>query len=182
MRTYEFTIIASGLNPDSDGFADRFFENGCDDATLSFQRGVIVLEFGREARNFVHAVVSAVFDVMRTGAKIERIEPDYLVSLSEIAKRSGLSRSAVSLFAKGERGADFPLPIARVTTDSPLWDWVDVSRWMRQRGKISSSVVVEAQVVRTLNRVTVERALDEELAPLEAVLLKTMREQEGVAL
>ena len=54
-------------------------------------------EFGREARNFVHAVVSAVFDVMRTGAKIERIEPDYLVSLSEIAKRSGLSRSAVSL-------------------------------------------------------------------------------------
>ena len=46
MRTYEFTIIASGLNPDSDGFADRFFENGCDNATLWFQRGVTCLSLG----------------------------------------------------------------------------------------------------------------------------------------
>jgi hypothetical protein len=32
------------------------------------------------------------------------------------------SSFAISLFAKGERGKDFPAPVAKVTTESPLWD------------------------------------------------------------
>ena len=31
MKTHEFTIVASGLDPEMDGYEDRFFEAGCDD-------------------------------------------------------------------------------------------------------------------------------------------------------
>ena len=58
MKTHEFTIVASGLDPEADGYEDRFFEAGCDDATLSFQKGVIIAEFAREAVSFSKAVTT----------------------------------------------------------------------------------------------------------------------------
>ena len=103
MKTYEFTIIASGLDTEADDFEDHFYGAKCDDATVAVIKGKIVLEFAREARNFAHALASAIIDVRRAGAKIERIEPDYLVSLSDIAQRSDLSRSAISHYAAGNR-------------------------------------------------------------------------------
>jgi hypothetical protein len=33
MKIFEFSIIASGLDPEAEDFADRFFDAGCDDAT-----------------------------------------------------------------------------------------------------------------------------------------------------
>jgi hypothetical protein len=77
--------FASGLNPEARDFEDRFFEAGCDDATISFQKGVIILEFAREASNFIKALASAPSDVQRAGARVERIEPDHLVSVADIA-------------------------------------------------------------------------------------------------
>jgi hypothetical protein len=151
MKRFPFTIIASGLDPEAEDFVDRFFNAGCDDATISFQKGVIVLEFEREARNFAHALVSAMHDVQRAGARVKHVEPDYLVSSADIARRAELSRAATSLFAKGERGHDFPAPVARVTTENPLWDWVQVARWMFRRRTISRAVLVEAKLVQEAN-------------------------------
>lgn len=151
MKVYEFSIIASGPNPEADDFEDRFFEAGCDDATISFQKELVILEFAREAKNFAHALTSAFADVLKAGAKVERFEPDYLVSLSDIAARSGLSRAAISLYWKGERGKGFPCPIARVTSESPLWDWVDVARWMHKNSKLSHEAVLEARMMREAN-------------------------------
>jgi hypothetical protein len=156
MNKYEFTIIASGLDPNSADFADRFFDAGCDDATIAFVKGVIVLEFEREARNFAHALISAVQNVQQAGATVKHIEPDYLVSLSDIADRCKISRAAVSLFAKGKRGAGFPAPIARVTSESPLWDWVHVARWMYHRRTLSLTTLVQAKMVRDANRAVLE--------------------------
>jgi hypothetical protein len=156
MKTFEFTIIASGLDPDADDFEDRFFEAGCDDTTIAFVKGRIVIEFAREARNFSHALLSAIRDVQSAGAAIEHIEPDYLVSLSDIAERSNLSRAAVSLYAKGERGENFPAPVARVTSESPLWDWVHVARWMYSRGSISLEDLIQAKIVRDANRAVIQ--------------------------
>jgi len=153
MNSFEFAIIASGLDPQAEGFADRFFEAGCDDATLSFQKGLIVLEFARQAKNFAHALTSAFADVHKAGAKVERFEPDHLVSLTDIAARTGLSKAAISLYCKGERGADFPAPVARVTSESPLWDWVDIARWMHHNDKLSSEDVLEARLVREANTI-----------------------------
>jgi transcriptional regulator with XRE-family HTH domain len=152
MKNYVFTIIASGLDPQADDFENRFFEAGCDDATIAFQKGLIILEFARDAENFSHAIVSAFEAVQKAGAKIERFEPDYLVSLSDIADRCNLSRTMISMYCKGERGDKaFPSPIARVTSDSPLYDWVDVSRWMHKHDKVSAETVLEARMVREAN-------------------------------
>ena len=159
MKTHEFAIIASGLDPEADDFEDRFFEAGCDDATISFQKGVIVLEFAREARSFSHAMISAISDVQKAGAKVERFEPDYLVSLSDIAARSGLSRAAISLYCQGKRASGFPAPVARVMSESPLWDWVDVSRWMHKQSRVSQEVVLQARMVREANILTQAHAL-----------------------
>src|SRR5437763_4127758 len=103
MKTFEFTIVAEGLDPAADDFEDRFFDAGCADATVAFQKGAIVLEFAREAPTFLKAVTSAVADVQQAGATVKRIEPDPLVTLSEAARRAELTRAAISLYAKGAR-------------------------------------------------------------------------------
>jgi predicted DNA-binding transcriptional regulator AlpA len=151
MKNHEFTIIASGLDPEAKGFEDRFFEAGCTDATLSFQKGVIIVEFDREAVSFSRAVSTAYEDVVRTGAVVERIEPDHLVSLSEIAERAGMSRQAIFLYARAERGCDFPNPVAKVTSKHPLWDWHEVSEWLCQNDKIGREEVVRAKIVKEIN-------------------------------
>jgi predicted DNA-binding transcriptional regulator AlpA len=151
MKVHSFSIIAAGLPADFEAAAERFHEAGCDDATVSFQKGLFVIEFDREADDFARAVASAIRDVSSTGATVERIEPDPLVNASDIAQRSGLSRAAVSLYAHGERGAGFPAPVARVTTDSPLWDWADVAAWLAREKKIAPARVAEAEAIREAN-------------------------------
>lgn len=153
MKTHEFAIIASGLDPMAEDFEDTFFEAGCSDATLSFQKGAIILEFARDAETFSSAVISAFSDVMGAGAKVERFEPDPLVNLSDIAARTGLSRAALSLYASGARAAHFPPPTARVTSDSPLWDWCLVSEWMYAHHKVDQEVVIRARLMKEANRI-----------------------------
>jgi hypothetical protein len=150
MKTHEFTIVARGLSLDEKA-ADRFFEAGCDDATVSIQKGVIILEFDREAKSFFHALRSAIENVEAAGAEVVHIEPDHLVSLSDIANRAGITRAAVSNYAKGSRGKDFPAPVARVTTESPLWDWVEVARWLHRNGSLGLTDIIRARIVRFEN-------------------------------
>lgn len=151
MTTHEFTVIASGLNPEAPDYEDRFFEAGCDDATLSYQRGLIIAEFAREAPSLASAIVSAIDNVRAAGASVERVEPDYLVSLSDIADRSGLSRQAISLYARGERGADFPAPSVKVMSDRPLWDWYAVAHWLHEKALLDRGAVIAARLLREVN-------------------------------
>jgi hypothetical protein len=151
MNKHSFTIVASGLDYEAEDFEDRFFGSGCDDATISVQKGVIILDFNREARSFNHALKSAMVDIESAGAKVIHVEPDHLVSVSDIAARVGLTRSAVSHYAKGKRGTGFPAPVVRVTTESPLWDWVEVARWFRSQGRLTMCELLRARVVRSTN-------------------------------
>lgn len=75
MPIHEFCIIASGLDPEADDFEQRLYDAGCDDATVSFQGGRIILDFAREAETMGDAIASAVSDVTKAGAKPERVGP-----------------------------------------------------------------------------------------------------------
>ncbi len=150
MATHLFVIIASGLDAE-DSYEDRLFDAGCDDATVAWQKGAMILEFDREATSFSQAVASACHDVRSAGAIVERVEPDHLVSLSDIAERAGITRQAAALYSTGERGRGFPHPVARVTSKTPLWDWVDVATWLHDHGRLSEETVTEARVVRAAN-------------------------------
>ena len=148
---FEFTIIADGLDPQDEGFEALFYDAGCDDALVSFQKGHILVDFAREAASLEEAIASAVEHVMATGATIERVEPDPLVSLADIAARSNMTRAAITNYFKGYRGENFPAPVARVTTASPLWDWSDVSIWLYRHGRVARDVAVGATVFTVAN-------------------------------
>ncbi len=128
MTEFEFSIIASGLDPDAEDFADRFFDAGCGDATISFQKGHIIADFAREATSIDAAICSALENVMKAGAQVDRVEPDPLVSLSDIALRTGLSRAAITHYASGNRVGNFPPPVARVTSKTSLYRHDHLSR------------------------------------------------------
>jgi hypothetical protein len=152
MKTFEFSIIASGLDPNADDFETRFYNAGCDDALIAFQKGHIIIDFAREAKSIDAAIASAVENVCAAGAKIDRIEPDPLVNLSEIASRSEMTRAAISNYAKGDRGKkDFPAPVAKVTSDTPLYDWAAVATWMALNKKIPADLAIEAGVFKEAN-------------------------------
>jgi hypothetical protein len=151
LKAYEFSIIASGLNPEAEDFESRFFDAGCDDATVSFQKGHIIVDFSREAESIGEAIGSAVENIMAAGAHVDRIEPDPLVSLADIASRAGMTRAAMTQYSKGQRGRDFPAPVARVTSDSPLWDWASVAKWLFQNKKVERETAIEAAAVTAAN-------------------------------
>lgn len=151
MANFEFAIVASGLDPAAEDFFDRFYDAGCDDATVAFQKGHIIVDFAREAPSLAEAIASAVACVKKTGAKVERIEPDPLVSLSDMASRAGLTRAAMTNYFKGARGKDFPAPVARVTSESPLWDWATVARWMFRNDRLDRAAAIDAEIVREAN-------------------------------
>jgi hypothetical protein len=151
MKTFEFTVIITGQDIEDDDFIDAVFEAGCDDSTLSLQKGVIIADFTRESVSFSRAVIQACQQLQSTGATIERVEPDHLVSLSEIAERSNLSRQAISLYIKGDRQDHFPGPAAKVTSKHPLWDWHEVTQWLFERNYIDRKTVVQARVVKEVN-------------------------------
>lgn len=153
MPTFEFSIIATGLDPAADDFEDRFYEAGCDDALVAFQKGHIIVDFAREAETIEEALASAIEAVTAVGARVERVEPDPLVSLSDIASRAGLTRAAATNYAKGVRQEGFPAPIARITTDSPLWDWAAVSAWLFQKQRVPPLIVMQAAAVKEANTV-----------------------------
>jgi predicted DNA-binding transcriptional regulator AlpA len=151
MKTFEFSIVASGLDPEAEDFADRFFEAGCDDATISFQKGHVIVDFAREASSIDAAICSAVECVEKAGAHVDRVEPDPLVSLSDIAARTGLSRAAITNYSKGERAENFPSPVARVTSKTSLYDWAAVAAWLFQHKQLSREEAIEAEAVRVAN-------------------------------
>lgn len=151
MTVYEFSIIASGLDPAADDFEARFYDGGCDDALVSFQKGHIIVDFAREAATVDEAIASAIENVMAVGATVDRIEPDPLVSLSDIAERVGVTRQAVTMYAKGARGENFPAPSVKVTDDRPLWSWPSVAEWFFARGQLPEEALIEAIVVKEAN-------------------------------
>jgi transcriptional regulator with XRE-family HTH domain len=151
MKTFEFSVIASGLDPEAEDFAERFFNAGCDDATISFQKGHVILDFAREADSIDSAICSAIECVNAAGAQVDRVEPDPLVSLSDIASRTGLTRAAITQYSKGQRGTDFPAPIARVTSETSLYDWAEVATWLFRHEKLSREDAIEAEAVKVAN-------------------------------
>lgn len=156
MKTFEFSIIASGLDHNAEDFEARFYDGGCDDALVSFQKGHIILDFARDADTVEEAVISAIEDVLKVGARIDRIEPDPLVSLADIASRTGLTRAAMTNYSKGSRGQGFPAPVARITSDSPLWDWAAVALWLYKNRRLEKAAAVQAEAVRQANNVIAE--------------------------
>ena len=134
MTTWEFTLIVDGpdIQEDND-LLDALFEAGCDDTLVGRTNEIQYIDFDREAQSLADAVLSAVNDVESVpGLAVVRLEDGDLVSMAEIAERTGRTRESVRLLVAGERGpGDFPLPVNDPKHPNRLWRWSEVNRWMR---------------------------------------------------
>ena len=136
MPTFNFSLIVEGADLQSAEAQDALFEAGCDDATFGVVDGVQYAEFAREAGSYGQALTSALAAIRDAvpGARVIHVEPDELVTMSEIAERLGRSRESIRLLVSGERGSgDFPHPVSHVRTRNRLWPWPEVLRWFATR-------------------------------------------------
>lgn len=147
MTEYRFTLVLSG---DVEVRLDELFEAGCDDATFGSVDGVNYAEFERESVTLAAAIGSAIAAVESVpGVQVVRIEPDDLVTASEIAERLGRTRESVRLLMAGDRGqGDFPAPISHLRSRYRLWRWSDVAAWAAPS---DPSVLAQARATAALN-------------------------------
>ena len=95
MGEHQFTLVISG-DLEADATTDALFDAGCDDATFGTVDQVGYADFIREAPTLGEAVRSAIRQVESvSGLRVTRIEPDDLVTMTEIAERLGRSRESV---------------------------------------------------------------------------------------
>ena len=62
---HEFTCILDSRTALSETVEDALFEAGCDDSTLSFQDGIMSMEFCRSAASLEDAVATGCHDVKK---------------------------------------------------------------------------------------------------------------------
>jgi len=133
MTEHEFTLVIDGDLAD-EKVAATLFEVGCDDATFGIIDGIGYGEFIREASTFADAVMSAIRQVESVaGLRVMHIEPDDIVTMTDIAERLDRTRESVRLLIAGQRGpGGFPPPISHSRERSRLWRWSDVAEWLGQ--------------------------------------------------
>jgi hypothetical protein len=145
----------------TDEEADALYEAGCGDAGIETGPLGTVADFSREAPSLAEAIGSAVRDIEKVpGLRAVGVQCDNMVTLLDIAKRAGVSREAVRLWAAGHRGAgSFPKPVLVTTGGESLWDWAQVAPWIEQhQGRASFDFIYHpTAAVRIL--ITADRVL-----------------------
>lgn len=139
MNLYHFSILIRDANPQIEALEDRLFEAGCDDALICFNNRTVYLEFDREAENAQIAIESAMLDIQKAGFYELILQESGVSSLAEIAHRTGLTRTALSNYARGKHAEGFPAPLYGVASGSPLYSWKEVANWLYTRHKITQT-------------------------------------------
>lgn len=134
MTTHTFTLIVEGPDLQSDELIDDVFEAGCDDALIGRADGVQFVEFDREADTLHDAVLSAIAELESIAdITVVRLADAGLLSMADIAARTGRTRESVRLLITGERGpGGFPPPVTDPRSRYRLWRSNEVAAWFRE--------------------------------------------------
>lgn len=135
MTTHQFTLIVDGPDLQDDAHVNALFEAGCDDATVGRMGAIQYLDFDREAETFAEAVFGATDAIEKAGldARVIHLEPDDLVTMAEIAERTGRTRESVRLLIRGDRGPGrFPAPATHFKSRQRMWKWQEVATWFTE--------------------------------------------------
>ncbi len=126
MTSFTFRIRLHEAIDDED--ADRLHEAFDDEIGIEDGPKGHFVDFERDAESFLDAALDAIARVIELGFEPLSVE-DELVSMADIAERTGRSRQSVSMLVSGQRGVGgFPRAIAG-NVRSPLWHWADVAAW-----------------------------------------------------
>ncbi len=132
MKSYRFALVVDAPDLQQEARVDVLFEAGLDDATVGRRGTVQYLDFDRRADSLAAAVLGAIRAVEGTGvgARVVSVEPDDLVTMAEIAERTGRTRESVRLLVNAQRGpGDFPAPATHLRSRQRLWRWQEVAAW-----------------------------------------------------
>ena len=131
MSAHQFTLIVVGPDLQSDTASDAAYQAGCDDALVGRTDGVQYLDFDREASSLETAILSAISDAESIpGVEVIRLAGGGLVSMADIATRTGRTRESVRLLIANQRGpGGFPAPVTDPRTRYRLWRWSEVRQW-----------------------------------------------------
>ncbi|MBT0725690.1 DNA-binding protein [Rosenbergiella sp. S61] len=157
MKEYDFSIVAhSSRDLDADlvtEIANKLYDLGADDCTVSSQNNAVIVSFDREAHSYSEAVMSAIKQLKQFNfLTVKSVDAGEFVGLSDAAELSELSRSALSKFSKGERGGGgFPTPYLRLSGKAPLYDWAEIAEWLEDKGLIEPELVENATFTRLIN-------------------------------
>jgi hypothetical protein len=135
MRLHEFTLVVEEPDLQEEAHLKALFEMGCSDASVGRIGGVQYLDFDRSAETFAEAVFEtmAAIEAAVPGARVVRLEPDDLVTMAEIAWRTGRTRESIRLLVAGERGpGTFPIPGTHFRSRHRMWHWPAVARWFTE--------------------------------------------------
>jgi hypothetical protein len=152
---HDFRLIVSGFD-DLTHELEAVAGNIPDCTGLGLCAGVPEMSFSIEADSFRDAVLSAIQQVesLGLGIKVERLEPDELVGLSDIGRRVGLTRETIRLYANGSLGpGGFPHPVATPSKNARVWKWLDVVNWFTAHGiaDVDQKMALHATTVATIN-------------------------------
>lgn len=134
MGTFDFTLQLSRDGYLSEAEIDALYDAGCDDGAIEDGPGGVTIAFDREAETLAAAIASAVRDVESVpGLDVVGVAQDDLVTLADIASRTGRSYESVRLLAAGRRGpGEFPVPVHTTSGDRPwnFYSWAAVATWL----------------------------------------------------
>jgi hypothetical protein len=131
MNTYTVSVVVDNVEL-TDDVLDALFA-GVEDAIPSSMNGVVKVtapipaadDYAASIRliDLIHAALPQAVPV--------RLDQD-LVSITDIAERSGRTRESIRLFVEAKRGpGHFPSPIGTVGNAIRIWPWNSVLDWFR---------------------------------------------------
>jgi hypothetical protein len=156
METFTFRVRVRDALDDDD--ANRLYE--ALDEEISVETGARGhwVGFERAANSFLDAVIEALEQVMNLGFEPLAIE-DELVSIADIAEKTGRTRQSISMLVRGQRGGGgFPAP-ATGNVRSPLWHWADVEPWFDGGERNEGVIGDRSQIIAAINGALASRAL-----------------------
>ncbi|EMW0566105.1 AlpA family transcriptional regulator [Vibrio parahaemolyticus] len=154
---YEFDVVVSGKYSGNEealfDVADLLYEAGCKDAVIKIIYDALYIHFFRSAENLKSAIISAIRDIESVnGLKCQSVDVGDVVSLSDVSEITGINKTTLSRYSKGQRGEKgFPSPIYRVDSSRVLWSWLDIAKWLKSNGHIDKNFVEDAVVVTEIN-------------------------------
>ncbi len=166
MKTYEFSLVLSGVRYDTPKLEDILYEAGCDDGLICGYNEYVTIDFDREESSMEAAVLTAIENIENAalGAKVTSINEGIYVSLSDIARLSNLTRQAIALFNNRKRNKSsvksFPAPVHNVNCKHSLWRWSEVAQWLSDNGKIDLSLAEDASTLELINLGLMLRAFE----------------------
>lgn len=159
MTSFAFRIRLH--DPLTDEDADRLYEAFDEEVAVEEGPKGHFVGFEREAASFLDAALAAIKEVMTLGFEPLAVE-DELVSMSDIAERTGRSRQSVSMLVGGQRGpGGFPRPVAG-NVRSPLWHWADVALWFENATGAEVPFEDRTRTIASINGALANRVLARE--------------------